>query len=328
MLFGAALGACGGNVDSGQATTQAGGTGAAPPQRPDGGAAGGSTAVSTGGAGGASPMTTGGAGGTPTASEDTPQTPRDCRRTAQFLCDRPDGTCRCDTSAPTGPASCAEPYEFVCDEVDPVLVGCRCDAERLDPAACPDPTQWRCAGPRGLDCTCDATAPAEPSDCLFTEHFQCQLWEPVFWLRAPIRPSGETVHRAVVTCAYTSTVVAGSSSLSSWLGIARAVLRRDHSPVAHAFLQKVGSSSDLRVAALRLLVFLTALEEMGRGVYPFGPEGPPVRATLARHGLTEEREAEGRALLERAKTGAGRASRTRRIRRRSVRRRWSCGTGT
>jgi hypothetical protein len=108
-----------------------------------------------------------------------PQSPLDCARTMQFFCDAPDGSCRCDPAAPTGPTSCPAPHEFVCDATEPYLIGCRCDPARLDPAACPDPTQWRCEGPDGLDCRCEASAPADPLDCVHPAQFQCAFWQPI-----------------------------------------------------------------------------------------------------------------------------------------------------
>lgn len=98
----------------------------------------------------------------------------------------------------------------------------------------------------------------------------------------------------------TERLLALKEYVTRWTQIARAVLDHHHPQVAGPLLVNLGPPERLREETLRLSVFLDRLQEMARGDAPYGSEGPAARALLTRYGFTEEREAEGRALITNA----------------------------
>lgn len=88
---------------------------------------------------------------------------------------------------------------------------------------------------------------------------------------------------------------------NKWLAIARVSLDRHFPQIAEHFFNGLSQKQGDEVV-LSVGLFMSRLAELEQGAAPYGADGPAARELLHRRGLTEEREMEGRLLLEELRT--------------------------
>jgi hypothetical protein len=81
-----------------------------------------------------------------------------------------------------------------------------------------------------------------------------------------------------------------------WFQVAQATLERHHPKIAQALFAKLAPLGGAQVT-ISVTAFVERLEELGHADSVYGPDAAAARALLERRGLTAERLAEGRALV-------------------------------